>query len=345
MRVGIDCRKIADFGIGTYVRGLVRALAELGGDEEYVLFVPSSLRTPLPFQHVVVDAPHYSARELWGMGRAIARAGLDLFHAPHFVLPWTSCPSIATIHDVILAHFPPPQPGGSLYYARMMRRALRKSVRVLTVSEAAKRSIVETFPCDPGKITVTPNGIEPIFFERGPAASDLGRYFLYVGNDKPHKNVGALVGAFHEVEGASLVLAGADFARYQGFPGILTPGFVSIERLAELYRGAIAVVVPSLEEGFGLPAAEAMACGTPVIASRIASLVEVAGDAALYVDVTPPADSAATAVRFAEAMNRMLREPALREELSARGRARAEPFTWRRCAELTREAYRSVLEA
>ena len=344
MRVGIDCRKIADFGIGTYVRGLVRALAELGGEEEYVLFVPSSLRTALPFQHVIVDAPHYSARELWMMGRAIARAGLDVFHAPHFVLPWTSCPSIATIHDVILAHFPPPQPGGSLYYAGMMRRALRKSVRILTVSEAAKRSIVETFPCDPGKITVTPNGIEPIFFEPGPAASELGRYFLYVGNDKPHKNVSAVVGAFHAVEGASLVLTGADFGRYRGFPGILTPGFVTIERLAELYRGAVAVVVPSLEEGFGLPAAEAMACGTPVIASRIASLVEVAGDAALYVDPTP-ADTATTGLRFAEAMNRMLREPALRGELSARGRARAVPFTWRRCAELTRQAYRSVVEA
>ena len=112
MRVGIDCRKIADFGIGTYVRGLVNALEELGGD--YVLFVPE--RIDSPFEQIVVDAPNYSMRELFVMGRAIAKAGLDLFHAPHFVLPWTSTPCIVTIHDVILAHYPPPQPGGAIYY-------------------------------------------------------------------------------------------------------------------------------------------------------------------------------------------------------------------------------------
>jgi glycosyltransferase involved in cell wall biosynthesis len=323
MRIGIDCRKIADFGIGTYVRGLVGALAELGGDEEYVLFAPQAIDSP--FEQVTVDAPHYSVRELYVMGRAIAKANLDLFHAPHFVLPWTSCPSIATVHDVILAHYPPPQPGGSLYYSMMMRRALRKSVHVLTVSQAAKQSIVETFPCDPSKITVTPDGVDALFFESGPAES--GRYFLYVGNDKPHKNVGALIEAFAALEGAQLVLVGSEFARYRDVPNVVTAGFVTIERLAELYRGAVALVMPSLEEGFGLPVAEAMACGTPVIASDIPSLREVAGDAALY-------------GAFAENMVRLMNDAQLREAMGARGRARAARFTWRRCAELTREVYR-----
>jgi glycosyltransferase involved in cell wall biosynthesis len=326
VRIGIDCRKIADFGIGTYVRGLVGALAELGGAEDYVLFVPDRIDTP--FEQVVVNAPNYSARELFVMGRAISRARLDLFHAPHFVLPWTACPSVVTIHDVILAHYPPPQPGGSLYYSMMMRRALRKSVEVLTVSEAAKRAIVQAFPCDPAKITVTPNGVDAFFFQPGPAATDLGRYFLYVGNDKPHKNVGALVDAFRQIEGASLVLAGGDFTRYRGTSGIITTGFITIERLAQLYRGALALVMPSLEEGFGLPVAEAMACGAPVIASEIPALREVSGGAALHTG------------DYASAMKALLGSHELRAELSARGRARAAQFTWVRCAEATREAYR-----
>jgi glycosyltransferase involved in cell wall biosynthesis len=324
MRIGIDCRKIADFGIGTYVRGLVHALAEVRGGEEYVLFVPSRIDHS-PFEQIVADAPHYSVRELFVMGRAIAKARLDLFHSPHFVLPWTSCRSVVTIHDAILAHYPPPQPGGALYYSMMMRRALRKSVRVLTVSEAAKRAIVEAFPCDPTKIAVTPNGIDAIFFEPGPA--EAGRYFLYVGNDKPHKNVGALIDAFRAIDGAKLILVGAEFARYRDVPGVMTAGFVTIERLAALYRGALALVMPSLEEGFGLPVAEAMACGTPVIASEIPALLEVSGGAALHTN------------DFAAAMRRMMSDATLRRELSARGRARAAHFTWRRCAELTREAY------
>ena len=345
MRIGIDCRKIADFGIGTYVRGLVRALAELRGDEEYVLFVPS--RIDSPFEQVVVNAPHYSVRELYVLGRAIRKAKLDLFHAPHFVLPWTSCPSIVTIHDAILVHYPPPQPGGSLYYSMMMRRALRKSVRVLTVSEAAKRDIVKAFPCDPSKIAVTPNGIDSIF-SGAPASSPpppgagggtppaaaggtpalRNRYFLYVGNDKPHKNVGALIDAFRTIDGAQLVLAGAEFPQYREVPNVVTEGFVTIERLAELYRGAVALVMPSLEEGFGLPVAEAMACGTPVIASDIDVFREIAGDAALLTN------------DYASAMRRVMNDDALRNELGERGRKRATQFTWRRCAELTREAYR-----
>ena len=325
MRIGIDCRKIADFGIGTYVRGLVHALAELDrDDEEYVLFVPR--RIDSPFEQHVVNAPSYSVRELMIMGRAIAKARLDLFHTPHFVLPWTSCPSITTIHDVIPVRFPPPQPGGSIYYSLMMRRALRKSVAVLTVSEAAKSAIVDAFPCDPAKIAVTPNGIDAIFFERGEA--EQGRYFLYAGNDKPHKNVPALIDAFRGVEGASLVLVGAEFARYRDVPRVVTPGFVSMEKLAALYRGAIALVMPSLEEGFGLPVAEAMACGTPVIASDIPSLREVSGGAALHTN------------DLAAAMRRMLSDEALRGELAQKGRDRAGQFTWRRCAESTREAYR-----
>jgi glycosyltransferase involved in cell wall biosynthesis len=322
MRIGIDCRKIADFGIGTYVRGLVRGLAEIGAPEQYILFVPRAL-PELPFEQVVFDVPTYSLRELPLLGRAIARARLDLFHSPDLMLPWTSCPCVVTLHDVIRSHYPPRNPAARIYVAVMTPRALHKSVRVLTVSEAAKRAILETFDCDAGKIAVTPNGVDEIFFADGPRAE--GRYFLFVGNDKPHKNVDRLVEAYVGPR-PTLVLAGGEFERYRDVPGVVTPGFVTIEELAALYRGAIALVMPSLEEGFGLPVVEAMAAGTPVIASDIPALREVTGGHAFHVDPRS-VDAIANA-----------RRNVTREHVDL-ARERARQFTWRRCAELTREAY------
>jgi glycosyltransferase involved in cell wall biosynthesis len=325
MRIGIDCRKIADFGIGTYIRGLVRGLAEIGAPETYVLFVPRAL-PELPFEQTVVSAPTYSLRELPLLGRAIARARLDLFHSPDLMLPWTSCPCVVTLHDAIRSHYPPRNPAARAYVAVMTPRALHKSVRVLTVSEAAKRAIVETFDADAEKIVVTPNGVDRIFFEDGPRAE--GRYFLFVGNDKPHKNVGRVVEASRRLEDSKtrLLLVGAEFERYRDTPGVLAPGFVTIEELAALYRGAIALILPSFEEGFGLPVAEAMAAGTPAIASDIPALREVTGGAAFFVDPRST-DS------IARAMQNVTREHV------DRARERAKQFTWRRCVELTREAY------
>jgi glycosyltransferase involved in cell wall biosynthesis len=216
----------------------------------------------------------------------------------------------------------------------MTRRALRKSERILTVTEAAKRAIVEMFGVDAARIVVTPNGVDP--FAEGPAAHDLGRYFLFVGNDKPHKNVPRLLEGFailrRKDPSLRLVLVGGEFTRHRAVDGVIATGFVTQERLAAIYRGAIALVMPSLEEGFGLPVVEAMACGTPVIAAEIPALVEVAGSAALLVD-PHSAESIATAMEHVDFM---------RAELVERGRARAAQFTWRRCAEQTREVYRSV---
>ncbi|HEV7239978.1 MAG TPA: glycosyltransferase family 1 protein [Thermoanaerobaculia bacterium] len=326
MRIGIDCRKIADFGIGTYIRGLVRGLAEIGAPETFVLFVPRAI-PELPFEQIVIDAPTYSLSELPVLGRAIVRARLDLFHSPDLMLPWTSCPTVVTLHDVIRSHYPPRNPAARLYVAVMTPRALHKSKRVLTVTEAAKRAILETFDCDPAKIVVTPNGVDEIFFADGPRAE--GRYFLFVGNDKPHKNVERLVVATRRLDDSTtrLLLVGGDFERYRDIEGVIAPGFVPGDELAALYRGAIALVMPSLEEGFGLPVLEAMAAGTPVIASDIPALVEVSGGAAFLVDPR-------STESIASAMKNVTRQHV------DRARARAAEFTWRRCAELTLGVYR-----
>jgi glycosyltransferase involved in cell wall biosynthesis len=329
MRIGIDARKIADFGIGTYIRGLLQELARDGGDT-YVAFAPQRLahRIPTGVEHIAIDAPHYSIREIVILGRAAGRAKLDLFHAPHYVVPFTRVPFVATIHDLI--HLRNPNPIARLYARQMIGRAVRRSRRVLTVSEAVKREIVSTFGCADDHVVVTPNGVGAPFSESGKAA--VGRYFLYVGNDKPHKNVDVLVDAFSKIAGASLVLTGAAFERFKSRERVVVTGFVDDADLAALYRGAIALVLPSREEGFGLPALEAMASGCAVITSNAAALVEITGDAALHVE--PDAAS------LAGAMTRIASDESLRATIASRGIARAKHFTWTRCAELTRAAYR-----
>jgi alpha-1,3-rhamnosyl/mannosyltransferase len=311
VRVGIDARKIADFGIGTYIRNLLRELVALGG-AEYVAFAPAGTLLPEGVEHVVVDAPHYSVRELIAVGRAAGRAGLDLFHAPHYVAPITRVPLVVTVHDLI--HLRDPNPLKRLYARTMIGRAVRKARRVLTVSETVKGEIERTFGIE--GVIVTPNGCDHVDGLK-PVLHRAGNYFLFVGNDKPHKNVPIAVEAARRV-GVELRMVGA--AR-----------FVSDDELASLYRGAIALVMPSREEGFGLPAMEAMRCGTAVITSTAPALVEVTDDAALH--VAPSVDA------FAEAMSRVADDPSLRASLIARGAARARDFTWRRCAEKTRGAY------
>lgn len=332
MRVGIDARKIADFGIGTYIRGLLRGLLELGTDDEYVAFAPADANVPHGIEHVIVDAPHYSVRELLALGRAADRARLDVFHAPHYVVPITRVPVVVTIHDLIHLHQPLRNPLAKIYARAMLRRAVRKSRCVLTVTEAVKEQVMRELGAK--NVIVTPNGVDTPPVNRQPPTANS---FLYVGNNKPHKNIPTLLAAFArvraELAGATLIMAGADFSR---FPGVDARGFVSDDALSELYASAAALVMPSLEEGFGLPALEAMAHGTAVITSNDPALVEITGDAALHVDARD--DAALT-----KAMLRVARDASLRDRLGANGAARARLFTWKRCAEAARAAYESAL--
>jgi alpha-1,3-rhamnosyl/mannosyltransferase len=336
MRVAIDARKIGDYGIGTYIRGLLRGVAELRpADIEVVALAPRDAPVPAGIEHAIVDAPHYSLRELVVLGRAARRAHADVFHAPHYVTPVTRLPLVVTIHDLIHLHQPLRNPLAPLYARVMIGRAIRNAACVLTVSEAVKRDLVD-LGCDEEKIVVAYNGVEPQAANRQPP---IANRFLYAGNDKPHKNVETLVAAFalvrRELADATLVLAGAPFERFRDGEGVDARGFVSDAELASLYRSALAVVVPSHEEGFGLPAAEAMAHGTAVIVSTAPALVEITSDAALHVD-------ARDARALAAAMLRVARDSSLRARLASRGAMRARDFSWVRCAEKSVEAWRKA---
>lgn len=370
MRIGIDARKLHDFGIGTYLQNLLRQLARLDQEWEYVLFCRPEDRSWFDtlgpnFRAVVERAAPYSVREQVSIPFRLVRERIDLFHSPHYVLPLlVPCASVVTIHDCIHLMFPQYLPNrlAPLYARLFMWWAAHRSARVLTVSEASKRDILRFFDVRPDKITVIQNAIDDRF--RTPAPDEEAHrirerfqlhepFVLYAGNVKPHKNLERLIEAFHELHAngfdhLKLLIIGSDISKYATLRRAVHAhnlhkyvrflGFVPDQTLAILYRLASVFVFPSLYEGFGLPPLEAMASGTPVVTSNVSSLPEVVGDAAVLVD---PLDAHA----IAEGIAHVLYDPRLREELRRRGLARAGSFSWEAAARQVRTIYGEVSKA
>lgn len=367
MRVAIDARKLHDFGIGTYVRNLLAELARQSDDAEYTLFCPPGDCEALGalgtrFRPVAVRAGNYSAREQWSIPWAVARAGADVFHAPHYVVsPLLTRRFVVTIHDCIHLRFPQYLPNRrALAYARaMMTMAARRSQRVLTVSQASKDDILHYLGIPAEKVEVIYNALDARLAGE-PTAEAIARvrerflltspFVLYTGNIKPHKNIDRLIEAFSRLRqlgraDVKLLIIGDEISKYPNMRRLIHRhqlhqhvrflGFVPDATLAVLYRLASVFVFPSLYEGFGLPPLEAMAAGTPVITSNVSSLPEVVGDAAVLID---PMDPNA----IADAMARVLSDETLRAELIRRGTARVHAFSWERSVARVREVYAEV---
>jgi glycosyltransferase involved in cell wall biosynthesis len=369
MRIAIDVRKINDFGIGTYLRNLVRHLPRFDSrNEYYLLCYPQDaelLRSlSAAHRHHFVSAPNYSLSEHWSIPLALRRIDADLFHAPHYVLPaLVPCPSVVTVHDVIHLLFPQYLPSQfAVRYARtMIGSAVRRARLVMTVSQASKRDLLGFFDVDESKIVVIPNGIDPAMtreltreeIERVRSRFQLtGRNALFVGNIKPHKNVERLIAAFASLRedpafaDVALIVVGDDISKYPALrreveeyglrPHVRFFGFVPEMTLVALYRLADIFVFPSLYEGFGFPPLEAMANGTPVITSSISSLPEVVGDAALTVDPHSTQE-------IALAMKTLFSDAELRSRLSAQGRERAQRFSWEKAVAQIHDVYMTAL--
>jgi glycosyltransferase involved in cell wall biosynthesis len=367
VRIGIDARKLHDFGIGTYIRNLLRHLARIDSRTEYVLFcrpadVPSLETLGENFRAVPESAGNYSVAEQIRIPLALKREGVTLFHAPHYVLPrLVSCRSVVTIHDCIHLMFPQylPNPLALRYARASITGAARRATRVLTVSESSKRDILRFVDITPDKIDVIYNAYDERF-SVAPREEDIervreryqlqGPFVLYVGNVKPHKNLDRLIDAFDLVrrrglDELKLVLIGDDISRYASLRRAVHHhhlhkyvrflGYMPEETLAAMYRLASVFVFPSLYEGFGLPPLEAMASGTPVVTSNVSSLPEVAGDAAVLVD---PLDPGA----IAEGIHRVLSDESLRRDLQTRGLARARQFSWDQSVRRVRQIYGEV---
>jgi glycosyltransferase involved in cell wall biosynthesis len=361
VRIGIDARKLHDFGIGTYIRNLLRQLARMDRQTEFVLLCRAEDRDTLAalgenFRAVVETSGNYSIAEQVRIPLALKREGVTLFHAPHYVLPpLVQCPSVVTIHDCIHLMFPQYLPNRfALAYART---SIALAAR--TVSESSKRDILRFVHTEPGKIDVIYNAYDERF-AIDPREEDVVRvseryqlqseFVLYAGNVKPHKNLGRLIEAFYLVrkrglEHLKLVLIGDEISKYTALRRAVHQyqlhkyvrflGYLPEETLAVMYRLAAVFVFPSLYEGFGLPPLEAMASGTPVVTSNVSSLPEVAGDAAVLVD---PYDPHA----IADGIYRVLTDEKLRRDLRRKGVARAGQFSWEQSVRRVRAIYDEV---
>lgn len=368
--IGIDARKLKDFGIGSYIRHLLEAIGKRPESREYRfrVYVRRADRDALPdlpshFEVAHDESPGYSLAEMTRFAWTLWRDRLDLFHATHYILPplWKSR-AVVTIHDIIHLLYPQFLPNRAAHvYARLMiRRALNRADRIITVSYNSKRDLIDYFGIPASRMEVIYNGVSSRFRpdvpeeERRRVAKKYGfptPYLLFLGGQKPHKNVQNVIRAFAQARRKcplphALVLAGPlpkSTERVEALlsaldlPGhVFRPGIVAEEDLPGLYAGADAFLYPTLYEGFGLPVVEAMACGTPVLTSSTSALQEIAGGYAYLVN---PMDVDA----IARGIVALSTDQKVRADLAELGKKRALDFSWDKAAERTLEVYAAAL--
>jgi glycosyltransferase involved in cell wall biosynthesis len=360
VKVAIDATKLGDYGIGTYVFELVNAAAPLRPDWQFRLLTDGSA-TPLT-AHANVSAfgcgaAGYGPRAIRALSSQARQAGAAVFHAPHYVVPaGLDIPLVTTIHDCIHLRYADqlPRAGGLLpvsvsrwYAATLLRRAARVSDRLIAVSEATRDDLVDLLETPAARIDVVPNGVSTFWSEDPGSDVRAPRPRIrWTGNPKPHKGLDLLLEALTELVGrgndVELVLAGSPelesfVATHPHRDRIELHGRLDPEDLRRLYTGASLYCLPSRFEGFGLPALEAFATGTPVVAAACGAVRETVGTAGVLV----PPDSAEA---LANGIERVLRDEALAADLTDRGRARARSFTWQRCAEATLRVYEAAAQ-
>jgi len=370
VRIGIDGRYIADHfpGIGRYTYNLAAKLPEFAPDTDFVLFRnPRLLNTRYDLERLAlnpnlrllpVDVPTRSLKEQYQL-RSLAKAlSLDLLHSPYYIKPyWLHCPSVVTMYDLIPMIYPQqlPHRWSAWIFRVTASLAVHSASQIIAISESTKRDVTRLLSGSQGRTTVVHLAADERFRPLDRAQLDkalqrLGlprKYVLYMGINKPHKNLVFLLQLFAELNtDAKLVLAGKQDPRYSQVreearrlrvdDRVVFLGEVADSDLPTLYNGAELFVFPSLYEGFGLPVLEAMACGTPVVCSSASSLPEIVGDAAVTLD---PRDRGG----WVAAMTEVLENEELRADLRTKGPARAAGFSWEDTARETFGVYRSVL--
>ena len=366
-------------GIGRYVSNLALALTPLLSPGERLTILDSPTAPALqdmsasspelepaakrPGTTVASPVSPFDIRQQWQVPFLLKRlrsGGAAVYHSPYYLMPYfTGLPTLLTFYDVIPLKFPQTVPARARLLFRLAATlALRTADRVAAISNAARSDLVSSFRVPASKVSVTPLAAGARY--RPQPAQEVGRvrqeyqlpdqFLLYLGINKPHKNLPALIDAYARIDSRHappLVIAGAwdsrypqpkqHAARHQIGDAVRFLGPVNERDLPALYSAATLFVFPSFYEGFGLPVLEAMACGTPVACSNTPGLAEVAGDAALLFDPL-----SVTEIR--NAMTELIEDSRQRARRAEQGLARAGLFSWQATAEATLRCYRQLLE-
>jgi alpha-1,3-rhamnosyl/mannosyltransferase len=342
MRVAIEATPLTltSGGLARYTSELSLAMARCFPQDEYFLVSDQQFKLPpgAPRNLRCGGGPRNAMERrwwLWGLTRELQRLGAHLVHGPDFSVPYLAQrPSVLTLHDLS----PWMDEAWHQDAARVKTRTpvlleMGIATMIVTPSQKVRQQAIERFRLHPARVVAISEAAAP-WFRPVPGPPPPNAYFLFVGTIEPRKNLPALLAAWREMRrhrAVDLCLSGRrrdDAPPLSEEPGLRIMGEVPDHELPELYSGALALVYPSLYEGFGLPVLEAMQSGACVIASR--AVVEVAGDAALYAD---------SPTELAEAMRQIVERPELRAEYRARSLARAREFSWDRTARLTHEVY------
>jgi glycosyltransferase involved in cell wall biosynthesis len=370
MKIGINTYffKFPASGSGQYLLHLLQALAEVDQENEYILLGPQptsvKIETPIKFPYLVAPVPRFARcnasieKLMWEQFTtplAARNAKVDLLYVPYFAPPYfPGSPSVITIHDVITLRLPQYRTDPKMKaYLQLITRAARKATLIITVSQHAKRDMIDALKIPAERIRVIYEAAgdeynpisDPTVLSKVRARYGLiGRYILYLGGLDQRKNVLQLVRAFAQIyhqlgdPDLQLLIAGnpekqsgslfpdpRPVATDLGITGQIIYRFIEEEDKPAIYSGASVFVFPSLYEGFGLTPLEAMSCGTPVICSNRTSLPEVVGDAAIVLDPD-------NIHEMVESMHSVLTNSELREDLHARSLQRAAQFNWRQAA-------------
>jgi glycosyltransferase involved in cell wall biosynthesis len=357
MKILFDARVLGGHmhGMARYCGGLLTQLLERDQENEYRILIADLkvrewFKPMVPVQWIHTAIPLYSLQEQIFLLRQIRGESFDLYHSPTYTIPRIFAgKGILTIHDLIPLLFPEDYGlGHRLFFRFVVRKAVTRALKVVTVSEHSRTDIWARFPDSKEKVVITPNGLDPGWAPRPPNQEFLERYgleagyVLFVGNAKPHKNILRVLSAFEQL------------LEEKGYPGKLLiigipPGEWSIRRknrivflpacndpdLVRFYSGADLLAAPSLYEGFGLPVLEAMACGCPVLISDRGALPEIAGNAGFQVN---PYDIHAIKAGMGELIN----NTDLRRSLKEKGLGRAGHFSWEKTAGIVFKMYKEL---
>lgn len=364
--IGIDGFRLRDYGIGTYLQNTIAHFRDIDDNLRFFVFCnPEDMDFVEELNPSAVPVSRknfqYSAVNLMQLSLNLKKYNIHLYHSIHYIAPLSHrLPVVLTLHDMLPFEFPQSIDNLSrrgLY--KSVHKTINKASKIVAVSRSTKSDVLKHFHIDPEKIAVIHNGVDASFFEKIDARKVRNfreRYqlhfpfILYAGNVRPHKNIDRIIECMEILDeppfnGLKLVIAGYDISKNKSLRSLISKKGLSerirvigyIDKVIYLYKLASIFINPSLYEGFGVSALEAMAVGTPVIVSNKSALPEIVGDAAMLVDPYNTNE-------FAEAVKAIINESKVRNSLVKKGKERASQFTWQDSVSKLLKIYYDVLK-